>query len=90
LKKLILVAAFLGAALPPRDCGGAKPLPIEQAVHVILPSRGRRVDTVARLVMPRLSESRASSFVIETQAALGTSAPNTCARGPTGYTLMVF
>jgi tripartite-type tricarboxylate transporter receptor subunit TctC len=61
-------------------------------VHVVLPfPPGGSVDTVARLVMPRVSESLGQQFIIENRSgASGNIGTEYVARAaPDGYTLMV-
>ncbi len=93
MKKVILVAAFLGAALPAAQFAAAQTAAYpSKPVHVILPfPPGGSVDTVARLVMPRLSESLGQQFVIENRSgASGNIGSEYVARAaPDGYTLMV-
>jgi tripartite-type tricarboxylate transporter receptor subunit TctC len=93
LKRLILIAAFLGAALPAAQFAAAQSeVYPRKPVHVVLPfPPGGSVDTVARLVMPRLSESVGQQFVIENRSgASGNIGAEYVARAaPDGYTLMV-
>jgi len=92
LKKIILIAAFLGAALPAVQFAAAQAVYPNKPVHVILPfPPGGSVDTVARLVMPRLSESLGQQFLIENRSgASGNIGTEYVARAaPDGYTLMV-
>jgi tripartite-type tricarboxylate transporter receptor subunit TctC len=92
LKKIILIAAFLGAALPAAQFAVAQTGYPNKPVHVILPfPPGGSVDTVARLVSPRLSESLGQQFVIENRSgASGNIGAEYVARAaPDGYTLMV-
>ena len=92
MKKIILIAAFLGAALPAVQFAAAQAVYPNKPVHVILPfPPGGSVDTVARLVMPRLSESLGQQFLIENRSgASGNIGTEYVARAaPDGYTLMV-
>jgi tripartite-type tricarboxylate transporter receptor subunit TctC len=93
LKRLILIAAFVGAALPAAQFAAAQSeVYPRKPVHVVLPfPPGGSVDTVARLVMPRLSESVGQQFVIENRSgASGNIGAEYVARAaPDGYTLMV-
>src|SRR5882757_9914114 len=93
LKRLILIAAFLGAALPAAQFAAAQTAAYpSKPVHVVLPfPPGGSVDTVARLVMPRVSESLGQQFVIENRSgASGNIGTEYVARAaPDGYTLMV-
>ncbi len=93
MKKVILVAAFLGAALPAAQFAAAQTAAYpSKPVHVILPfPPGGSVDTVARLVMPRVSESLGQQFLIENRSgASGNIGAEYVARAaPDGYTLMV-
>jgi tripartite-type tricarboxylate transporter receptor subunit TctC len=89
LKRIISVAAFLAAAQFAAAQGVAYPA---KPVHVILPfPPGGSVDTVARLVMPRVSEKLGQQFVIENRSgASGNIGAEYVARAaPDGYTLMV-
>src|SRR5258705_178589 len=93
LKKIILIAAFLGAALPAVQFAVAQTAAYpSKPVPVILPfPPGGSVDTVARLVMPRVSESLRQQFLIENRSgASGNIGTEYVARAaPDGYTLMV-
>jgi tripartite-type tricarboxylate transporter receptor subunit TctC len=93
LKKIILIAAFLGAASPAAQFAAAQTAAYpSKPVHVILPfPPGGSVDTVARLVMPRVSESLGQQFLIENRSgASGNIGTEYVARAaPDGYTLMV-
>ena len=93
MKKVILIAAFLGAAIPAAQFARAQTAAYpSKPVRVILPfPPGGSVDTVARLVMPRLSESLGQQFVIENRSgASGNIGAEYVARAaPDGYTLMV-
>ena len=93
MKKIILIAAFLGAALPAAQFAAAQTAAYpSKPVHVILPfPPGGSVDTVARLVMPRVSESLGQQFLIENRSgASGNIGTEYVARAaPDGYTLMV-
>jgi len=93
LKKIVLIAAFLGAALPAAQFAAAQTAAYpSKPVHVILPfPPGGSVDTVARLVMPRVSESLGQQFLIENRSgASGNIGTEYVARAaPDGYTLMV-
>jgi tripartite-type tricarboxylate transporter receptor subunit TctC len=93
LKRIILIAAFVGAALPAAQFAAAQgEVYPRKPVHVVLPfPPGGSVDTVARLVMPRLSESVGQQFVIENRSgASGNIGAEYVARAaPDGYTLMV-
>jgi tripartite-type tricarboxylate transporter receptor subunit TctC len=93
LKKIISIAAFFAAAIAAAQFAAAQTVvyPVKP-VHVILPfPPGGSVDTVARLVMPRLSESLGQQFVIENRSgASGNIGAEYVARAaPDGYTLMV-
>jgi tripartite-type tricarboxylate transporter receptor subunit TctC len=92
LKRIVSVA-FFAAAIPAAQFAAAQTVvyPIKP-VHVVLPfPPGGSVDTVARLVMPRLSESLGQQFVIENRSgASGNIGAEYVARAaPDGYTLMV-
>src|SRR5260221_219929 len=93
LKKFILVAASLGAASPAAQFAAAQSAAYpSKPVHVILPfPPGGSVDTVARLVMPRVSERLGQQFLIENRSgASGNIGTEYVARAaPDGYTLMV-
>ena len=92
MKKIILVAAFLGAALSAQFAAAQTAAYPSKPVHVILPfPPGGSVDTVARLVMPRVSESLGQQFLIENRSgASGNIGTEYVARAaPDGYTLMV-
>jgi len=93
LKKIISIAAFLGAAVAAAQFAAAQTVayPVKP-VHVVLPfPPGGSVDTVARLVMPRVSESLGQQFIIENRSgASGNIGTEYVARAaPDGYTLMV-
>jgi tripartite-type tricarboxylate transporter receptor subunit TctC len=93
LKKIISIAAFLGAAVAAAQFAAAQTVayPV-RPVHVVLPfPPGGSVDTVARLVMPRVSESLGQQFIIENRSgASGNIGTEYVARAaPDGYTLMV-
>ena len=93
LRKIISIAAFLGAVIPAAQFAAAQTVvyPVKP-VHVILPfPPGGSVDTVARLVMPRVSESLGQQFLIENRSgASGNIGTEYVARAaPDGYTLMV-
>jgi tripartite-type tricarboxylate transporter receptor subunit TctC len=93
LKKITLIAAFLGAAIPAAQFAAAQTAAYpSKPVHVILPfPPGGSVDTVARLVMPRVAESLGQQFLIENRSgASGNIGTEYAARAaPDGYTLMV-
>jgi tripartite-type tricarboxylate transporter receptor subunit TctC len=93
LKKITLIAAFLGAAIPAAQFAAAQTAAYpSKPVHVILPfPPGGSVDTVARLVMPRVAESLGQQFLIENRSgASGNIGTEYVARAaPDGYTLMV-
>src|SRR6266853_4862407 len=93
LKKIILIAAFLGAASQAAQFAAAQSAAYpSKPVHVILPfPPGGSVDTVARLVMPRVSERLGQQFLIENRSgASGNIGTEYVARAaPDGYTLMV-
>jgi tripartite-type tricarboxylate transporter receptor subunit TctC len=92
LKKIISIAAFFAAAIPGAQFAEAQAVYPNKPVHVILPfPPGGSVDTVARLVMPRLSESMGQQFIIENRSgASGNIGTEYVARAaPDGYTLMV-
>jgi tripartite-type tricarboxylate transporter receptor subunit TctC len=92
LKKIISIAAFISAAIPAAQFAAAQAVYPNRPVHVVLPfPPGGSVDTVARLVMPRLSESLGQQFVIENRSgASGNIGTEYVARAaPDGYTLMV-
>ena len=93
LEKIVSIAAFFAAAIPVAQIAaaqtGAYP---HKPVHVVLPfPPGGSVDTVARLVMPRMSEGLGQQFVIENRSgASGNIGTEYVARAaPDGYTLMV-
>jgi tripartite-type tricarboxylate transporter receptor subunit TctC len=93
LKEIIPIAVFLAAAIPAAQFAAAQTAayPVKP-VHVILPfPPGGSVDTVARMVMPRLSENLGQQFVIENRSgASGNIGTEYVARAvPDGYTLMV-
>ncbi len=93
MKKTILTAAFLAAAIPVAQFSAAQTAVYpNKPVHVVLPfPPGGSVDTVARLVMPRVSESLGQQFIIENRSgASGNIGTEYVARAaPDGYTLMV-
>jgi tripartite-type tricarboxylate transporter receptor subunit TctC len=93
LKKIISIAAFFSAAIAAAQFAAAQTdFYPKKPVHVILPfPPGGSVDTVARLVMPRLSESLGQQFVVENRSgASGNIGSEYVARAaPDGYTLMV-
>jgi len=93
LKKIISIAAFFSAAIPVAQFATAQTAVYpNKPVHVVLPfPPGGSVDTVARLVMPRLSESLGQQFIIENRSgASGNIGTEYVARAaPDGYTLMV-
>jgi tripartite-type tricarboxylate transporter receptor subunit TctC len=93
LKKIVSIAVFLAAAISAAEFAQAQgdSYP-NKPVRVILPfPPGGSVDTVARLVSPRLSESLGQQFVIENRSgASGNIGAEYVARAaPDGYTLMV-
>jgi tripartite-type tricarboxylate transporter receptor subunit TctC len=93
LKKIISIAAFFAAAIAAAQFAAAQTgVYPNKPVRVILPfPPGGSVDTVARLVAPRLSESLGQQFVIENRSgASGNIGAEYVARAaPDGYTLMV-
>ena len=93
VKKTVLTAAFFAAAIPFAQFAAAQTAAYpNKPVHVILPfPPGGSVDTVARLVMPRLSESLGQQFLVENRSgASGNIGTEYVARAaPDGYTLMV-
>jgi tripartite-type tricarboxylate transporter receptor subunit TctC len=92
LKRIVSIAAFFAAAIPAAHFAAAQAVYPNKPVHVILPfPPGGSVDTVARLVMPRMSESLGQQFVIENRSgASGNIGTEYVARAaPDGYTLMV-
>jgi tripartite-type tricarboxylate transporter receptor subunit TctC len=93
LKKIIPIAAFFAAAIAAAQFSAAQTgVYPHKPVHVILPfPPGGSVDTVARLVMPRLSESLGQQFLVENRSgASGNIGTEYVARAaPDGYTLMV-
>ncbi|HEY6241116.1 MAG TPA: tripartite tricarboxylate transporter substrate binding protein [Burkholderiales bacterium] len=92
-KRIILIAAFFAAAIPAAQFAAAQTgVYPNKPVHVILPfPPGGSVDTVARLLVPRLSESLGQQFLIENRSgASGNIGTEYVARAaPDGYTLMV-
>ncbi len=93
MKKIVSIAVFLAAAISAAEFAQAQgdSYP-NKPVRVILPfPPGGSVDTVARLVSPRLSESLGQQFVIENRSgASGNIGAEYVARAaPDGYTLMV-
>jgi len=93
LKKIISITAFFAAAIASAQFAAAQTAAYPaKPVRVILPfPPGGSVDTVARMVMPRLSESLGQQFVIENRSgASGNIGTEFVARAaPDGYTLMV-
>ena len=92
LKRIVSVA-FFAAAVPAAQFAAAQTdVYPHKPVRVVLPfPPGGSVDTVARLVMPRMSESLGQQFVIENRSgASGNIGSEYVARAaPDGYTLMV-
>jgi tripartite-type tricarboxylate transporter receptor subunit TctC len=92
LKKIASIL-FFAAAIPAAQLAAAQSdVYPRKPVHVVLPfPPGGSVDTVARLVMPRLSESVGQQFIIENRSgASGNIGTEYVARAaPDGYTLMV-
>ena len=93
MKKIISIIAFFAAAIASAQFAAAQTAAYPaKPVRVILPfPPGGSVDTVARMVMPRLSESLGQQFVIENRSgASGNIGTEFVARAaPDGYTLMV-
>ena len=90
--KMIFTAVFFAATIAAVQFAAAQTVYPSKPVHVILPfPPGGSVDTVARLVMPRVSESLGQQFVIENRSgASGNIGTEYVARAaPDGYTLMV-
>jgi tripartite-type tricarboxylate transporter receptor subunit TctC len=93
MKKTVSIAVFFSATIAAVQFAAAQTVVYpNKPVHVILPfPPGGSVDTVARLVMPRVSESLGQQFVIENRSgASGNIGAEYVARAaPDGYTLMV-
>jgi len=90
--KMIFTAVFFAATIAAMQAAAQTVVYPNKPVHVILPfPPGGSVDTVARLVMPRVSESLGQQFVIENRSgASGNIGTEYVARAaPDGYTLMV-
>src|SRR5437588_2167900 len=85
MKSLIKIAlvAFASAAL-------AQPYP-SKPIHLVVAFRpGGPVDIVARLITPKLSETRGESIVVENRAGAGGNLPTSqvAKAAPDGYTLL--
>jgi tripartite-type tricarboxylate transporter receptor subunit TctC len=93
LKKIMLVAAFWATALAPVSCGWAQTdgYPTK-SIRVISPfPPGGSVDTVARMLSAKLSESVGQQVVVDNRSgASGMIGTELAARAaPDGYTLLV-
>ena len=93
MKRIVLIAAFLGAAIPAAQFAAAQSetYPARPVRLVVAFPPGGSVDVVARLVAPRLSESLSQPVVIDNRSgASGNIGTELAARAkPDGYTLLI-
>src|SRR2546425_1302210 len=93
MKRIVLIAAFLGAAIPAAQFAAAQSetYPARRVRLVVAFPPGGSVDVVARLVAPRLSESLSQPVVIDNRSgASGNIGTELAARAkPDGYTLLI-
>ena len=93
MKRIVLIAAFLGAAIPAAQFAAAQSetYPARPVRLVVAFPPGGSVDVVARLVAPRLSESLTQPVVIDNRSgASGNIGTELAARAkPDGYTLLI-
>jgi len=93
LKKIVLIAAFLGAALPAARFAAAQgeTYPARPVRLIVAFPPGGSVDVVARLVAPHLSQSLAQPVVVDNRSgASGNIGTELAARAkPDGYTLLI-
>jgi len=93
LKKLVSIAAFLGAAIPAAQFAAAQgeTYPGKPVRLIVAFPPGGSVDVVARQLAPRLSESLGQPLVIDNRSgASGNIGTEHAARAkPDGYTLII-
>src|SRR5213593_2811758 len=92
MKKIVLIAAFLGAALPAARFAAAQGETYPaRPVRLIVAFPGGSVDVVARLVAPHLSQSLSQPVVVDNRSgASGNIGTELAARAkPDGYTLLI-
>ncbi len=93
MKKIVLIAAFLGAALPVARFAAAQgeSYPARPVRLIVAFPPGGSVDVVARLVAPSLSQSLGQPVVVDNRSgASGNIGTELAARAkPDGYTLIV-
>ena len=93
MKKIVLIAAFLGAALPAVRFAAAQAetYPARPLRLIVAFPPGGSVDVVARLVAPRLSQSLGQPVVVDNRSgASGNIGTELAARAkPDGYTLLI-
>lgn len=84
----VLAAGVVWAALAPQALAQGYP---NKPVHVIVPQPPGGVDTVARIIVQKLSESTGQPFIVENRpGASGTIGTSYVAKAPAdGYTLLI-
>src|SRR5712692_1429656 len=93
MKKIVLIAAFLGVALPAARFAAAQSetYPARPVRLIVAFPPGGSVDVVARLVAPHLSQSLGQPVVVDNRSgASGNIGTELAARArPDGYTLLI-
>ena len=93
MKKIVLIAAFLGAALPAARFAAAQSetYPARPVRLIVAFPPGGSVDVVARLVAPPLSQGLGQPVVVDNRSgASGNIGTELAARAkPDGYTLLI-
>src|SRR3989449_6303138 len=93
MKKIVLIAAFLGAALPATRFAAAQgeTYPARPVRLIVAFPPGGSVDVVARLVAPPLSQGLGQPVVVDNRSgASGNIGTDLAARAkPDGYTLLI-